>query len=143
MKPHILFLLLLLKSGHSYVHLSARKHLATSTTCLATSQHLGVVHEDPECSLKCSLSSEVIVQTDVRQDKEAKRFLFLISKVEADCPGLELSQLELPVAVTVEGHQWAEEREAEPLWRFSPGAGAEVRTFPSLDLYHLITLFYR
>jgi len=129
MKPYILFLplLLLLSSGHSYVHLSARKHLATSTTCLATSQHLGGVDEDPECSLKCSLSSEVIVQTDVRQDKEAKRFLFLISKVEADCPGLELSQLELPVAVTVEGHHWGEEREAEPLWGFSPEAGAEVR----------------
>ena len=145
MKPYILFLplLLLLSSGHSYVHLSARKHLATSTTCLATSQHLGGVDEDPECSLKCSLSSEVIVQTDVRQDKEAKRFLFLISKVEADCPGLELSQLELPVAVTVEGHHWGEEREAEPLWGFSPEAGAEVRANPSLDYQSVITLFNR
>lgn len=143
MKRHILSLLLLLSSGHSYMHLSARKHLATSTTCLATSQHLGVVDEDPECSLKCSLSSEVIVQTDVRQDKEAKRFLFLISKVEADCPGLELSQLELPVAVTVEGHQWAEEREAEPLWGFSPEAGAEVRPFSSLNSNSMVTLFNR
>ena len=142
MKPYIVSLLLL-SSGNSYAHLSATKHLATSTTCVATSQNLGVVDEDPDCNLHCSLSSEVIVQTDVRQDKEAKRFLFLISKVEADCPGLELSQLELPVAVTVEGHQWAEEREAEPLWRFSPGAGAEVRTFPSLDLYSLIPLSYR
>ena len=88
MKPYILslLLLLLLSSGHSYLNLSARKHLATSSTCLATSQHLGRADEDPECNLKCSLSSEVIVQTDVRQDKEAKRFLFLISKVEADCP---------------------------------------------------------
>ena len=143
MKRYILSLFLLLSSGHSYIHLSARKHLATSTTCLATSQHLGVVDEDPECSLKCSLSSEVIVQTDVRQDKEAKRFLFLISTVEADCPGLELSQLELPVAVTVEGHQWAAEREAEPLWGFSPEAGAEVRPFSALDLYSMVTLFNR
>ena len=137
MNPYILslpLLLLLLSSGQSYVHLSARKHLATSTTCLATSQHLGVIDEEPECNLKCSLSSEVIIQTDVRQDKEAKRFLFLISKVEADCPGVELWQLELPVAVTVEGHQWGEEREDEPLWGFSPEAGAEVRAFHSFDL---------
>ena len=50
--------------------------------------------------------------------------------MEADCPGLELSQLELPVAVTVEGHHWGEEREAEPIWGFSPEAGAEVRAYP-------------
>ena len=96
-------LFLLLSSGQCYVHLSARKHRATSTTCLTTSQQLGEVDADSECNLKCSLSCDMIVQTDVRQDKEAKRFLFLISEVEADCPGLQVSQLHLPVAVAVEG----------------------------------------
>ena len=129
-------LLLLLSSGQCYVHLSARKHRATSTTCITTSQHLGEVDADSECNLKCSLSCDMIVQTDVRQDKEAKRFLFLISEVEADCPGLQVSQLHLPVAVTVEGHQWGQEREAEPLWGFSPQAGHEVE-FNSVFLFLL------
>ena len=128
-------LLLLLSSGQCYVHLSARKHRATSTTCITTSQHLGEVDADSECNLKCSLSCDMIVQTDVRQDKEAKRFLFLISEVEADCPGLQVSQLHLPVAVTVEGHQWGQEREAEPLWGFSPEAGHEVQFDPELFFF--------
>ena len=75
-------LFLLLSSGQCYVHLSARKHRATSTTCLTTSQQLGEVDADSECDPKCSLSCDMIVQTDVRQDKEAKRFLFVISEVE-------------------------------------------------------------
>ena len=140
MKPYIVSLLLL-SSGNSYAHLSATKYLATSTTCVATSQNLGVMDEDPDCNLHCSLSSEVIVQTDVRQDKEAKRFLFLLSKVEADCPGLDLSQLVLPVRATVKGDQEEEDREAEPLWGFSPEARDEVRAFSFFEFEMHKSLF--
>ena len=83
----------------------------------------------------------MIVQTGVRQDKEAKRFLFLLSKVEADCPGLDLSQLVLPVRATVKGDQEEEDREAEPLWGFSPEAGDEVRAFSFFEFEMHKSLF--